>query len=799
MNRQWSKRLCAALAVCLAVCAFGFVLAEGAAPAEPIVPEDMYEVIEPPVAEAQGDALRIGGLSEAPLERESEEKPLVVETVSEKPYAYAWTVKPRNDVYGDGFEADVALYQLSRGEAVLMTQRGDGWARIAFNTPEGVAEGRMALSCLEYMTEAETDNLLDEMSAMGAVALYENDVNWPIPMAVKGLPLAAADFTALSNDTPYMVQGKTIRASMVGNYSDCWSWARALYNIIWGVKFTSDWEGNDATGLNLIRNLTTDEERLLTGENLKRFIGQSALGCTLRICSCPLSCPNIDKDGCSKHEKHSLIVVDKDADGMVVMDNMTGSGSVKYTTRYYTWDGFARHWAKYKMVKYIKWPHAPEYAKPGGVAPVTPEPESAAAAESIRLNASTLQLTVGQSHRLTATVLPANAADADVAWSSSDPFVAYVNQDGTVVPVASGSAVITARTAGGLEVSASVRVTQSAVQPTRVALSATGTVTLGVGETLRLEVILSPAGASAALEWKSSKAKVATVSGDGLVTAVSKGSCTVGVRTANGKSASVKIKVVNPAAPTKVALDRTGTVTLDASLGQTLQLNARVTPATASTKLTWKSSSTKVARVSGDGLVTPVGKGSCTVTVKTANGKSAKVKIKVTAPTAPTKVKLNKSGTVSLAVGDTLQLTATLSPSSARSELLWKSTDEDVARISADGRVTAVAAGTCTVGVITANQKTATLKVSVTDPNTVSKVRLNKSGTVTLKPGKTLQLACAFQPATATTPYVWKSTNERVASIDASGRVTARQTGTATVGVLTANGKYATVKIRVKK
>ena len=98
------------------------------------------------------------------------------------------------------------------------------------------------------------------------------------------------------------------------------------------------------------------------------------------------------------------------------------------------------------------------------------------------------------------------------------------------------------------------------------------------------------------------------------------------METDNGKSASVKVKVSDPPKPTKVTLDRSGTVTL--KLGEKLALNATLAPATAKSTLKWSSSKPKIAKVSG-GMVTPLKAGTTTITVKTANGKKATVKVKV--------------------------------------------------------------------------------------------------------------------------------------------------------------------------
>ena len=827
--------------------------------------EAVSEMIEPEVLE-EAATLAPDDVGEEIVELPEIE---AVEPVEAAPYVYATTRNPGTWIYSDDALMD-PVCTLAEGETVLVTGAWDNVAGVSFNTASGTVSGFTESGGLELLDAVEADNLLSDLAGSGSLSLYGDDINWPLFLADAELIEKSKDFTSLSNNTMYEVQGKSFCASMVGDYSDCWSWARQLYYMIWGTRFTTDWEGTDATGRNLIRNLT-DEERLLTGENLRNFIGQSELGCTLRICSCPSTCPNFSRDGCSSHEKHSLMVMAKDAEGMVVMDNMTGSGDVKYTTRYYTWDKFASHWAKYKMIKYIKWPYAPEYVRPNSSGGIP--------CGGIRLNETSLTLMLGDTAQLTATVTPSNATNRTVTWRSSNPFVAYPDARGKIVAAGAGTATIIAETVNGLTAEALVKVTSA--DPDSVALNKSGTVTLGLGYTLQLTASFSPAKTSSVLTWKSSNPKVATVSEtglvtpiktgtvtigvattnkktdkvkvkvtgpskvtlsktgtlslqagstltlsakvspaeawqgvewassneriatvkDGVVTGVGQGTATIGVRTAVGnKTAKVKVKVTNPYEATSVTLDQSGTVKL--AMGQTLSLNAKVAPANAITTLTWKSSNEKVARVSSDGVVTPVKAGSCTIGVATSNKKTDTVKIKVTAATGavPKKVTLNRSGTVTLNVGETLSLSAAVTPADAVTALTWKSTDEKVAYISSSGVVTALRAGTATVGVITDNNKTATVKIKVKSAGTeAAKVTLNKSGTVTLKKGKTLKLKATLKPANATSAYTWKSTNPSVAMIDDNGVVYALRAGTATVGAITDNGKYATVKIKVTK
>ena len=94
----------------------------------------------------------------------------------------------------------------------------------------------------------------------------------------------------------------------------------------------------------------------------------------------------------------------------------------------------------------------------------------------------------------------------------------------------------------------------------------------------------------------------------------------------NTTSTSASTTVKKTTAPTKVALNKTSATLVK---GKSLTLKATLTPAKATTKLSWSSSDTKVATVNQSGNVTAVKKGTATITVKTSNGKKATCKVTV--------------------------------------------------------------------------------------------------------------------------------------------------------------------------
>lgn len=250
--------------------------------------------------------------------------------------------------------------------------------------------------------------------------------------------------------------------------------------------------------------------------------------------------------------------------------------------------------------------------------PIQPDSVTLSASGTVKLyRNATLQLTVGYS--------PAGAM-AKLTWKSSKAKYAKVDANGLVTPVKNGTTVISVTTDNGKQASVKVKVV-SPPKAKKVVLSASGTVVLNIGDTLQLSGTVEPAEAMQKLSWRTNKKKIASVSGAGMVTALKAGTATITAKASTGKTAKVKIKVVDPYAPTSVALNYTGTVTLH--VGDTLPLQATVLPDIARTTLKWSTSYKRVAKVDANGLVTALRAGKATITVKTANGKKAKVKIKV--------------------------------------------------------------------------------------------------------------------------------------------------------------------------
>ncbi len=239
----------------------------------------------------------------------------------------------------------------------------------------------------------------------------------------------------------------------------------------------------------------------------------------------------------------------------------------------------------------------------------------------VSLNPSSASVAIGKTQQLTAALVPANATNTALTWSSSAGAVATVSSAGLVTGVASGTAIITVTTAdGGFTATSTITVTTT-VAVTGVSLETTS-VGLLTGKTLQLTATMSPGAATnKTVTWSSSNSSVASVSTSGLVTGVAVGSATITVTTADGGyTASCLVSVtVGPVSVTSVSLSPIPPSYLE--VGQTYQLAAAIYPSNATNQsVTWTSSNTAIATVSSTGLVTGIALGSAMITVTTNDG-----------------------------------------------------------------------------------------------------------------------------------------------------------------------------------
>ncbi len=333
------------------------------------------------------------------------------------------------------------------------------------------------------------------------------------------------------------------------------------------------------------------------------------------------------------------------------------------------------------------------------------EKDKSVAVTEVRLDKSATTLVEGDTEELMATVMPENATDKGIEWKSSDESVATVSQTGLVTALKEGSSAITVITNdGGFKATCDVTVNKKVIAVTSVVLGNTE-LTLVEGEEEKLAVAVTPENATdKSVVWESGNESVATVSQEGLVTAVGEGKATITVKTNDGGfSASCEVTVKKKViAVTGVKLSAASMTLREGDKGT---LTATVEPANATNKnVEWWTSDLDVVSVTStsggsNGYVEARGAGKATVTVKTEDGEfSASCEITVEKKEVPvTGIALEQSSLL-LPVGNMFTIRAHVQPSNATDlDIQWGSSNGGVATVDQTGKVTAVAAGTADI------------------------------------------------------------------------------------------------------
>jgi uncharacterized protein YjdB len=238
------------------------------------------------------------------------------------------------------------------------------------------------------------------------------------------------------------------------------------------------------------------------------------------------------------------------------------------------------------------------------------------AVSGVALNEISFALSMRGTKTLTATVLPGNASNKNVSWSSDNITVATV-ANGIVTAKAKGNAKITVITQDGKK-TATCTVTVNPIPVTGVTLSPTE-YDLNIGETVLITPTVEPPDAyNMAIDWTSSDTSKATVI-NGTVTGIAAGDVTITVTTHDGgKTATCDVTVI-PIDVTNVTLDITALPGLPE--GDIRFLTPTIEPPNASYKtVTWTSSNESAAIVNTVGMVTAVAPGTTTIKVITDDG-----------------------------------------------------------------------------------------------------------------------------------------------------------------------------------
>ncbi|PKU88281.1 Bacterial Ig-like domain (group 2), partial [Bifidobacterium pseudolongum subsp. globosum] len=443
--------------------------------------------------------------------------------------------------------------------------------------------------------------------------------------------------------------------------------------------------------------------------------------------------------------------------------------------------------------------------------------------ESVAINGGDVTMQAGETKTLSATVSPSNATNKKITWSTSNPMIASVDNSGTITARKAGTATIKA-TAGDKSASVTVTIEEAPPAPYASVKIDGGDFSVKAGETRQLTAKLLAADGTEVtsgdtLTWRSSNTAVASVDANGLVTGVAKGIANITV-TVGDKSDAVA-----------------ATVTEDEPVANSTTIYYPSSKYGAnSTYLHWRFANGTWTTAPGDKMsaacdgyvsftianpdakdiefVFNNGNGTWdnkdgvsgqnymasgeTVVITNNSGNYATVAPCVV--TIPVESVTIAGSDFTLKEGDAKKIAATVAPTNATDKTVtWTSSDASVATVDASGTVKAVKAGTATI-TATAGGKSAIVTVTVKGEDPIVAVQSVSiaGGDFTLDTGKTKVLSATVKPDNATNKAVaWSSSDASVASVDASGKVTAKKAGTATI-TAKSGGKSASVKVSVK-
>ena len=312
----------------------------------------------------------------------------------------------------------------------------------------------------------------------------------------------------------------------------------------------------------------------------------------------------------------------------------------------------------------------------------------------------------------------------------------------------------------------------------------TATVDINGENTVQLnaKVIPSNANKNTEITWTSKKKAVASVNQKGLVTGKTVGNSMIMATSQNGYSADCLV-----VCQAKITGIKINPVTANMTVGQKITLTATTSPEIVTENVTWKSRNEDVAKVDNNGNVTGIGKGVVEIIAQNPGGTIQAV-CTVTVKINPTEIRLNYSKLVLDKNSSNIpKLEATILPDTTyvNNSIVWDSSNKNVVTVE-NGKLTLIGNGKTQITAKTENGLTATCDVTV--QTSITSIAVS-STSKKMEVNQTAQLTATVTPADATEKVQWTSSNTDVATVNDTGFVTAKATGTVTITVKNSDGK----------
>ena len=422
---------------------------------------------------------------------------------------------------------------------------------------------------------------------------------------------------------------------------------------------------------------------------------------------------------------------------------------------------------------------------------------------SININEKYINIGVGYTHSLTYRVLPSNATEIGLKFTSSDPSIAIVNSKGVVKGVKEGNAIITVSSNNGTvrdtayvtiyKEGSSTIIDGESIKidnyPKSLSLNYTS-LNLKLGASAQVVATILPDNASKKLSWSSSNSRIVTVDSNGLIQAKGIGTAIIVAKTVNDIIAQVKVTVGEYDLGLKSIKITTRYSTIP--VGVTKQLVVAFNPANASDKtVTWTSSNPNVATINSSGQLKAISPGSTIITATSRDGgykDTAIIEISGSGDNQEVKSISYPQSTYQVGINGTINLNPIITPSNATFKAVtFTSSNPSIASVDINGVVRGIREGeTIVTTMVNRNHLKADVKIIVKNIKATS-LTLNNTN-VSLSLGDTFTLRANVLPTNASNKTVtFTSSNQNIAKIDNNGIITATGIGTTTI-IVTPNG-----------
>lgn len=437
---------------------------------------------------------------------------------------------------------------------------------------------------------------------------------------------------------------------------------------------------------------------------------------------------------------------------------------------------------------------------------------------AIILNQNEIGIKKGKSYQLVSTVLPENANNKQVIWTSSDSKIVSVNETtGYITGLKEGSATITVKTLiNDVSTDCVVNVTGKNVLISSINIHQKR-ISVAVGYTHNLTYSLQPSNATENnLVFSSSDQSVAIINQNGVIKGLKEGNAIITVATSNGKVKDTTYVTVYKSGTTTVVDGEPVKTTvypksinisnndITLKVGSTISVVATVLPSDANQSLSWTSSNSRVAIVDSNGLITAISPGTAIIVAKTVNDITANIKVTVGDYSVKLKSISVNTNYLVMPLGKTMQLSVLYNPKTASNKTItWKSSNSKVVIVNSSGYIKAVGPGTAIIKATSADggyTDTATIEVTGSGTSISASEIVFKESSYSVGINGTISLNPIITPNNTTFKAIkFTSSDASIATVDENGLVKGLKEGTVNItATLTHNNLKATTKVVVK-